>query len=119
MSKQDVATFVDDLMAKQRVLDAQDAATGEEIVAAHNPKTLDEAKQFAARWIATAAQESRNAEYCGRQRDEMRRNVGEQLIELEHLIRDVGTRGHLVGPPSVVERLASVHATLKKIAGGE
>lgn len=119
MSKQDVATFVDDLMAKQRVLDAQDAATGAEIVAAHNPKTLDEAKRFAAAWIGTAAQESRNAEYCCRQRDEMRHNVGEQLIELERLIRDVGPLGHLVGPPSVVERLAMVHATLKKIAGGE
>jgi hypothetical protein len=118
MSEQDVAKFVDDLMAKQKVLDAQDAALGAEIVAAHNPKTIDEAKRLAAGWIGTAAQESRNAEYCCRQRDEMRRNVGEQLIELEHLIRDVGPLGCLVGPPSVVERLTSIHATLKKIADG-
>lgn len=119
MSDQNMATIVADLCAKQRKLDAQDAAIGAEIVAAHNPKTLDDAKRFAAAWIGTAAQESRNAEYCCRQRDEMRRNVDEQLIELEHLIHDVGPLGPLVGPHSVVERLTSIHETLKKIADGE
>ncbi len=72
MSAKDVNKVVDELIAKQKRLDTQDREVGEQIVRdAINIKTIEHAKQFAANWIATAAQESRNTEYMTGERDRL------------------------------------------------
>jgi hypothetical protein len=63
---------VDELTTKQRVLDAQDREIGQQIVNDAHIRTIEDAKQLAANWIATAAQESRNAEYMAAERDKLR-----------------------------------------------
>lgn len=90
-----IRVVVDDLIAKQRALDAQDRLVGGQIVADRKLETLDEAMQFAANWIATAAQESRNTEYMTGERDKWkdRSEENEARLELEKLAHDE-TRGY-------------------------
>ena len=75
--------LVDALVAKQKRLDAQDIEMGHEIVRARDPKTLDEAKQLAANWIATAAQGVRNTEYY-QARAEAAEKVARMLLDGSH-----------------------------------
>jgi hypothetical protein len=51
------------LIDQQRKLDRDTRKMAREIVEAQNPRTLAEARRFAAAWIETAAQTSRNAGY--------------------------------------------------------
>jgi hypothetical protein len=107
----DVQVVVDDLIAKQKLLDAQDIEVGQKIVNDANPWTIDEAKRLAAAWIGTAAQESRNAEYLRGERDKLQ----EKLVTtekaskngwdlLEGLAKYVGCETHELPQKFAVER---------------
>jgi hypothetical protein len=74
-SAEDLDRLADELTAKQKLLDLQDVLLGKRIVRDADPKTIKEAKQLAANWIGTAAQESRNAEYLGQERDKLQREL--------------------------------------------
>lgn len=56
---------------QQREIDAQTHAFAAQLVADRDPKTLDEAKQFAQSWIETAVQQGRNVEYLTHERDKL------------------------------------------------
>lgn len=86
MSAEDVNKVVDELIAKQKRLDAQDREVGEQIVRdAINIKTIEHAKQFAANWIATAAQESRNTEYMTGERDRLQQELEMARLNMEEM----------------------------------
>ena len=66
MTTKDMNAFVDGIQQLRMVDDFRREQTrlmAKDIVEAQNPKTLDEAKQFAQNWIETAAQNLRNEEY--------------------------------------------------------
>jgi len=54
---------IDDLIQQQKNIDEDARVMAKEIVDGQDPKTLEDAKQFAQNWIETAAQYARNAEY--------------------------------------------------------
>ncbi len=59
-------------LEEQKAIDQQTREMAADIVEAQDPKTLEEVKAFAQRWIETAAQESRNSEYLAGKREELR-----------------------------------------------
>jgi hypothetical protein len=76
----DVDKLVDGLIAEQKRLDEQTRLASQEIVdgqcstqhykSASPSEQIEELRRFAAAWIGTAMQESRNADYCREGRDE-------------------------------------------------
>ena len=126
MTTEDVSAVVDDLIAKQKLLDAQDREVGQQIVNDANPKTIDAAKRLAANWIGTAAQESRNAAYMTGERDkwkkaakeaEERAGEFEARLEMERRNHDE-TRGYRQHTEKLLEELrVELRATFADILG--
>lgn len=63
MAEETVDEMVKRLLGEQAVLDTATREMADEIVEAQNPKTLEDARGFAAAWIGTAAQHARNEAY--------------------------------------------------------
>jgi hypothetical protein len=74
-SFKDTEAFVDNATQWQKDMDEWTRVMAKEIVDGQDPKTLEEAKLFAQRWIETAAQHSRNEAYW-----EMRARDAEALL---------------------------------------
>ncbi len=72
---------VDAMIAEQKHRDEETRAAAREIVDAQDPKTLEEARAFAAAWIGTAMQEARNAAYYQGQTEKYRK-VLESIREM-------------------------------------
>jgi hypothetical protein len=113
MTTEGIVDELDELIVKQKLLDAQDREVGEQIVKDANPKTIEAAKQLAANWIATAAQESRNLEYMTGERDKWknRSEENEAYMELERIAHDE-TRGYRQHAES---QLKDVRADLRQL----
>lgn len=58
-------------MKTQEEIDKERRQMAEEIVRGQNLTTLEEAKEFATRWIVTAAQHAANEEYYRGERDKL------------------------------------------------
>jgi len=72
---QHIDTFVANLVAEQRAIDADRAAMADAIVAGQNIATVEEGKRFARAWRVTAAQYAANEGYMTRERDKLLRTA--------------------------------------------
>lgn len=77
---------VDAIIKQQADTDASRREMAREIVEGQNPRTLDDAKQFAENWIVTAAQYAANEAYLSGERDKL-------LAELARLRAAAATGG--------------------------
>lgn len=92
----DVNTFVDDLTAKQKMLDQETRDLACAIVKARKLKTLEEAEDFAAAWIATAAQGSRDVEFLTADRGKWVAEVAQAVKDRDRAEKDLlGVRDQL------------------------